>query len=181
MESGAPTDPCIVPHCITPTSCAGTLTSRNPAYDMNGWEEWVAAHARTVCLQAAVVTVSGAATVLCILPLTPMLALCLQGAVVNVSSVAAIMPMGSPMMTSYGVAKAAQDTLTKNLAFEFATKGVRVNSVLPGTPVLAAPQSIYFAARGALSVPSRCMHTSVESRLSDAAPAPSTLEHNVMS
>ena len=36
------------------------------------------------------------------------------------------------MMTSYGVAKAAQDTLTKNLAFEFATKGVRVNSVLPG-------------------------------------------------
>lgn len=41
-------------------------------------------------------------------------------------------------MTSYGVAKAAQDTLTKNLAFEFATKGVRVNSVLPGAPVLVA-------------------------------------------
>ena len=38
-------------------------------------------------------------------------------------------------MTSYGVAKAAQDTLTKNLAFEFATKGVRVNSVLPGKPL----------------------------------------------
>jgi NAD(P)-dependent dehydrogenase (short-subunit alcohol dehydrogenase family) len=37
-------------------------------------------------------------------------------------------------MTSYGVAKAAQDKLTKDLAFEFATKGVRVNSVLPGTP-----------------------------------------------
>ncbi len=55
----------------------------------------------------------------------------------NVSSVAAIMPMGSPTMTSYGVAKAAQDTLTKNLAFEFATKGVRVNSVLPGEPALA--------------------------------------------
>jgi len=56
----------------------------------------------------------------------------MQGAVVNVSSVGAIMPMGSPTMVSYGVAKAAQDTLTKNLAFEFATKGVRVNSVLPG-------------------------------------------------
>ena len=64
--------------------------------------------------------------------------LLLQGAVVNVSSVAAIMPMGSPMMTSYGVAKAAQDTLTKNLAFEFATKGVRVNSVLPGGACLLA-------------------------------------------
>ena len=66
------------------------------------------------------------------------LILLLQGAVVNVSSVAAIMPMGTPTMASYGVAKAAQDTLTKNLAFEFATKGVRVNSVLPGAPMLAA-------------------------------------------
>ena len=53
----------------------------------------------------------------------------------NVSSVGAIMPIASPTMTSYGVAKAAQDTLTKNLAFEFATKGVRVNSVLPGKPL----------------------------------------------
>ncbi len=44
------------------------------------------------------------------------------------------MPIGTPTMTSYGVAKAAQDKLTKDLAFEFATKGVRVNSVLPGTP-----------------------------------------------
>ena len=51
---------------------------------------------------------------------------------VNVSSVGAIMPIASPTMTSYGVAKAAQDKLTKDLAFEFATKGVRVNSVLPG-------------------------------------------------
>ena len=57
-----------------------------------------------------------------------------QGAVVNVSSIGAVMPMGSPTMSSYGVAKAAQDKLTKDLAFEFATKGVRVNSVLPGRP-----------------------------------------------
>ena len=63
----------------------------------------------------------------------------LQGAVVNVSSVGAIMPIASPTMTSYGVAKAAQDTLTKNLAFEFATKGVRVNSVLPGEPLFLSP------------------------------------------
>ncbi|CAL8472374.1 g11917 [Coccomyxa elongata] len=32
---------------------------------------------------------------------------------------------------TYGVAKAAQDKLTKDLAFEFAKKGVRVNSILP--------------------------------------------------
>ena len=56
----------------------------------------------------------------------------------NVSSVGAIMPIASSTMTSYGVAKAAQDALTKNLAFEFATKGVRINSVLPGKPAVAA-------------------------------------------
>lgn len=33
---------------------------------------------------------------------------------------------------AYGVAKAAQDKMTINLALEFARKGVRVNSVLPG-------------------------------------------------
>ncbi|EIE23552.1 NAD(P)-binding protein [Coccomyxa subellipsoidea C-169] len=53
-----------------------------------------------------------------------------KGAVVNVSSVAAIIPF--PSMNPYCVAKAAQDTLTRNLALEFATKGVRINSVLPG-------------------------------------------------
>jgi NAD(P)-dependent dehydrogenase (short-subunit alcohol dehydrogenase family) len=36
---------------------------------------------------------------------------------------------------AYGVAKAAQDKLTKDLAFKFAPKGVRINSVLPGERV----------------------------------------------
>ena len=35
-------------------------------------------------------------------------------------------------MSAYGAAKAAQDKLTQDLAFEFAPKGVRVNSILPG-------------------------------------------------
>jgi NAD(P)-dependent dehydrogenase (short-subunit alcohol dehydrogenase family) len=52
-----------------------------------------------------------------------------KGAVVNISSVAAIMP--SSTFQPYGVAKAAQDKLTQDLAFEFAAKGVRVNSILP--------------------------------------------------
>jgi NAD(P)-dependent dehydrogenase (short-subunit alcohol dehydrogenase family) len=46
------------------------------------------------------------------------------------------MPMRGDAHIAYGVAKAAQDKLTKNLAFEYAPKGVRVNSVLPGEPVL---------------------------------------------
>ena len=50
---------------------------------------------------------------------------------VNISSVAAIMPQ-SPAFMAYGVVKAAQDKLTKDLAFEFAPKGVRVNSIAPG-------------------------------------------------
>ena len=53
-----------------------------------------------------------------------------QGAIVNVSSIAAIIPM--PSFASYSVAKAAQDAMTRSLALEFAPKGVRVNSVLPG-------------------------------------------------
>lgn len=50
---------------------------------------------------------------------------------VNVSSIGAVMPMHGTFV-SYAVAKAAQDALTNNLAFEFAPKGVRINSVLPG-------------------------------------------------
>lgn len=53
-----------------------------------------------------------------------------QGAVVNVSSVAAAIPFIN--MAPYCAAKAAQDAITRNLALEFAKKGVRVNSVLPG-------------------------------------------------
>ncbi len=53
-----------------------------------------------------------------------------QGTVINVSSGASRVPM--PHNQRYGVAKAAQDALTKALAFEFAPKGVRINAILPG-------------------------------------------------
>ncbi|KAK9905602.1 hypothetical protein WJX75_002844 [Coccomyxa subellipsoidea] len=53
-----------------------------------------------------------------------------KGAVVNISSVMAIISAEDDI--AYGVAKAAQDKLTKDLAFKFAPKGVRINSVLPG-------------------------------------------------
>ena len=45
-------------------------------------------------------------------------------------SIGSQMPRGGN--PAYNVAKAAQDALTKNLAFELAPKGVRVNAVLPG-------------------------------------------------
>ncbi|BDA42099.1 Glucose 1-dehydrogenase [Coccomyxa sp. Obi] len=53
-----------------------------------------------------------------------------KGSVVNISSVAAVIP-NQPSIQAYGAAKAAQDKLTQDLAFEFAAKGVRVNSILP--------------------------------------------------
>ncbi|CAL8461624.1 g1155 [Coccomyxa elongata] len=53
-----------------------------------------------------------------------------KGSVVNISSVAAIIP-NQPTIQAYGAAKAAQDKLTQDLAFEFAAKGVRINSILP--------------------------------------------------
>ena len=49
---------------------------------------------------------------------------------VNIGSIGSQMPRGGN--PAYNVAKAAQDALTKNLAFELAPKGVRVNAVLPG-------------------------------------------------
>lgn len=54
----------------------------------------------------------------------------MQGAVINTSSILSRVPAEG--FLAYGVAKAAQDKLTKSLAFEFAPKGVRVNAILPG-------------------------------------------------
>ena len=54
-----------------------------------------------------------------------------QGSVVNVSSIAAsrIHPFAG---AAYAVSKSALNTLTRELAFELAETGIRVNSVSPG-------------------------------------------------
>jgi NAD(P)-dependent dehydrogenase (short-subunit alcohol dehydrogenase family) len=52
------------------------------------------------------------------------------GAVVIVSSIAGM--RGSPMLGAYGISKAADFGLTRNLALEWGPRNVRVNCVAPG-------------------------------------------------
>jgi len=53
-----------------------------------------------------------------------------SGAIVNISSVTAA--SGFPRRSAYGPAKAAVELLTKSLACEWGTQGVRVNCIAPG-------------------------------------------------
>jgi NAD(P)-dependent dehydrogenase (short-subunit alcohol dehydrogenase family) len=52
------------------------------------------------------------------------------GAIVNISSMNAIMP--NPYIIANSASKAAGTNLSKNLSSEFASKGIRVNTVAPG-------------------------------------------------
>lgn len=52
------------------------------------------------------------------------------GSIVNISSVGSVSP--DVTRTAYGVAKAAINSLTKNIATQYARAGIRCNAVLPG-------------------------------------------------
>lgn len=53
-----------------------------------------------------------------------------RGSVINVASVAGV--SGSPLMSPYGASKAGLISLTRTLAVEWGTAGVRVNALCPG-------------------------------------------------
>ncbi|KAK6019856.1 short chain dehydrogenase family protein, partial [Ostertagia ostertagi] len=55
-----------------------------------------------------------------------------KGEIVNVSSIAAKPSAATLLSPYYGISKAAQDQLTRNLAVYYIQKGVRVNGVSPG-------------------------------------------------
>jgi NAD(P)-dependent dehydrogenase (short-subunit alcohol dehydrogenase family) len=52
------------------------------------------------------------------------------GSIINISSMNAVMP--NPYIIAYSASKAAVTNLSKNLAGEFASRGIRVNTVAPG-------------------------------------------------
>ena len=53
-----------------------------------------------------------------------------KGSIINVASVAAL--VGTPELAPYGASKAAVLSLTKTLAVEWGSKGIRVNALCPG-------------------------------------------------
>jgi NAD(P)-dependent dehydrogenase (short-subunit alcohol dehydrogenase family) len=64
-----------------------------------------------------------------------------RGAIVNIASIAAIRWLGVPYI-SYAASKGAVVSFTRALALEYAGKGIRANSVLPGlmnTPMIVEP------------------------------------------
>jgi NAD(P)-dependent dehydrogenase (short-subunit alcohol dehydrogenase family) len=53
------------------------------------------------------------------------------GVITNISSVAGIRISGYDM-TAYSTSKAAVNQLTRSIALQYATKGIRANAILPG-------------------------------------------------
>jgi glucose 1-dehydrogenase len=55
------------------------------------------------------------------------------GIIINISSVHEIIPR--PMYVSYSISKGGMGNLTKTLALEYASRGIRVNAIAPGATI----------------------------------------------
>jgi glucose 1-dehydrogenase len=55
------------------------------------------------------------------------------GVIINISSVHEVIPR--PMYVSYSISKGGMGNLTKTLALEYASRGIRVNAIAPGATV----------------------------------------------
>jgi NAD(P)-dependent dehydrogenase (short-subunit alcohol dehydrogenase family) len=79
------------------------------------------------------------------------------GSIVNISSVGSVHPTLWGINVHYDAAKAGVDSLTRSLASEFASDGIRVNSLLPGGMSSEGGHSISasYKIRGPMTGPGR--------------------------
>lgn len=77
-----------------------------------------------------VIAINGTGAFLAAKAVRPAMAAQGRGAIVNLSSVAGV--IGVPMRTAYSFAKAGIAMMTRVLACEWASQGIRVNAVAPG-------------------------------------------------
>jgi glucose 1-dehydrogenase len=62
-----------------------------------------------------------------------------SGTIINISSVHEIIPR--PLYLSYSISKGGMENLTKTLALEYASRGIRVNAISPGATITPINQT----------------------------------------
>jgi 2-deoxy-D-gluconate 3-dehydrogenase len=72
-----------------------------------------------------------------------------SGSIINVASVAGL--SATPLLAAYGASKAAVISLTKTLAHEWGTSGVRVNALCPGWTMTDLNRNLWDTADNGLS------------------------------
>lgn len=73
-----------------------------------------------------------------------------KGSIVNISSIASIRYTGYPSV-AYNASKGAINQITQNIAVQYASRGIRINSVLPGlinTPMIREPLRAAYGSGG---------------------------------
>ena len=79
-----------------------------------------------------------------------------EGSIVNVSSIAGLLASGQIPQASYAASKAAVINLTRELAAQWARRGVRVNAIAPGWFPSEMTQEMFGSPRGQDFIRKRC-------------------------